>query len=401
MSGARPFGHAMLAEWMLDPSILYLNHGTVGATPRRVLAAQQTIRDEIERQPAQVLLRELSDIGDRPSRGARSRLRQAADRVGHFLNARGDDLVFTDNVTTAINAVLRSLRLGPGDEIVSTSLAYGAILNAARHTAEGAGAMLRVVDLPDPPTPEGAVSAIVGALGPRTRLAVVDHITSESALVLPVEAIVGQCRARGIPILIDGAHAPGAIALDVPAIQADWYAANLHKWAWAPRSCGFLWAAPERQRDLHPAVISWGLGQGFTREFDWVGTRDPSPWLAAPAGIDLLRELGLEEIRRYNHGLAWEAGRHLSAAWGVPFATPESMIGTMVTVPLPERLGSTPEDAYRHRTRLFEQERIEVQLHAFRGRLWVRVSAQIYNETADIQRLAEAVNALTQVANEA
>jgi isopenicillin-N epimerase len=401
MSGSPAFGHRMLAEWMLDPSILYLNHGTVGATPRRVLRAQQEIRDEIERQPAEFLLRELTDIGDRPPSGARTRLRTAADRVGEFLGVRGGDLVFTDNVTTAINAVLRSFRFEPGDEVVSTQLAYGAILNAARYAAGQAGATLRVVELPDPPTPEGAAAAVVQALGPRTRLVVVDHITSESALLLPVETIARQCRERGIPILIDGAHAPGAIALDIAAIGADWYAANLHKWAWAPRSCGILWASPERQRGVHPSVISWGLEQGFTREFDWVGTRDPSPWLAAPAAIDLLREWGWGEIRRSNHALAWEAGRILSRAWGVPFTTPEAMIATMVTVPLPERLGSTAEDAYRHRRRLFEEDRIEVQLHAWRGRLWVRVSAQIYNEIADIHRLAEAVSALGPVTNEA
>jgi isopenicillin-N epimerase len=396
------FGRRTLDLWPLDPHILYLNHGTVGVTPRRVLATQQAIREEIERQPAQFLLRELADIGDRAPRPEGTRIRAAAGAVAEFLGARGEDLVFADNATTAINAVLRSLPLQAGDEILVTDLAYGAISNAATYVAAGAGATARAVEMPHPLlSADAAVEAIAAELGPRTRLAVIDHITSESALLLPIERIVAACRERGVPVLVDGAHAPGSIALDIPSIGADWYAGNLHKWAWTPRSCGFLWAAPARQRDLHPAVISWGLGLGYTREFDWVGTRDPSPWLAAPDAIAFQREIGVEAIRAWNHGLAWEAGRTLAEAWGTSFETPESMIATMATVALPERMGSTAEDALRLRRALFEEDRIEVQLHAWRSRLWVRVSAQIYVEPADIRRLAEAVLARASVTNDA
>lgn len=396
------FGRRTLDLWPLDPRILYLNHGTVGVTPRRVLATQQAIRDEIERQPAQFLLRELADIGDRPARPEGTRIRAAAAAVAEFLGARGEDFVFADNATTAINAVLRSVSLQAGDEILATDLAYGAVLNAATHVAAGAGAAVRVVEMPHPlVSADDALRAIVEALGPRTRLAIVDHITSESALLLPIARIVAACRARGVPVLVDGAHVPGAIALDIPSIDADWYAGNLHKWLWTPRSCGFLWASPGRQRDLHPAVISWGFRMGFTREFDWVGTRDPSPWLAAPDAIAFQKEIGLDAIRAWNHGLAWESGRRLAEAWGTRFETPESMIATMATVALPERMGATPEDALRLRRALFEEDRIEVQLHAWKSRLWVRVSAQIYVEQADIRRLAEAVLARGSVANKA
>jgi isopenicillin-N epimerase len=385
------FGHRMLEHWGLDPDVLYLNHGTVGAVPLRVLATQRAIRDQIERQPSRFLLRELSAIAvgvplDVP------RMRAAAAEIAAFVGARGEDLAFVDNATTGCNAVLRSLPLGPGDEILVTDHGYGGIDRAVRHAARERGAVVRAVTLPYPPRDRAALAgAIEDALGPRTRLAVVDHVTSSSALVLPIERIVARCRARGVPVLVDGAHAPGMLPLDLPAIGADWYTGNLHKWAWSPRSAGFLWAPPERQAGLHPAVISWGLDQGFTAEFDWVGTRDPSPFLAAPVGLRLMAEWGVDAVRAHNHGLAWHAARHLAARWDVPLELDEPMVGAMATVPLPARFGSSAEDAARLRDALLAEDRIEIQLHAWRERLWVRVSAQVYNAFEDIERLAEAV----------
>jgi len=389
---SNPFGHAMLAHWALDPTIAYLNHGTVGATPRRVLAAQQAVRDEIERQPSRFLLRELTAIDMGARHPGPPRMRAAADVVGAFVGARGDDLAFVDNATTGVNAVMRSLALRPGDEILITSYVYGAVANIARFVARERGAVVKTVEIPFPlHDPGEVVSAIAAAVGPRTRVVVADHITSETALLLPLAEIAARCRARGVPVLADGAHAPGAIALDIPALGVDWYVANLHKWAWVPRSSGILWAPLGRQAGLHPAVISWGLDQGFTAEFDLVGTRDPSAHLAAPAAIAFLRELGFEAVCAHNHALAVSAARLLAARWGTALASPESMIATMATVPLPARFGTTREEAARLRDALLFEDRIEVQLHAAHGRLWVRVSAQVYNELSDYERLAEAV----------
>ena len=385
----------MLEHWALDPAIVYLNHGTVGAPPRRVLAAQQAIRDEIERQPAQFLLRELSTPPNGVlSRRGRPRQRDAADAVGAFLGAKGDDLVFVDNATAGINAVLRSLTFDPGDEILITDLGYGAIANAATYVARAHGAVVRVVSLPFPISdPGAALEAVVNALTERTRILIVDHITSETALVLPLAEIAARCRAKGVPVLVDGAHAPGAIALDIPALGVDWYTGNLHKWAWSPRSCGVLWCAPARQPALHPPVISWGLDHGMLAEFDWVGTRDPSAALAAPEGIAFMRELGVDAVRAYNHALVWEAAQWLSKRWGTALPAPECMIGTMATVPLPEKAGSTKEDGARLKDALLYEDHIEAQVHALRGRVWVRLSAQIYNDMSDIERLARAVEA--------
>lgn len=385
------FGRAMLDHWMLDPDITYLNHGTVGATPRRVLQKQQALRDEMERQPSRFVLRELNAEQPMPWRPV-SRLREASDRVAAFLGARGDDLVFVPNVTTGMNAVLWSIPLAPGDEVVITDLAYGAIALTAAAVCERHGALLRTVRIDYPVHDAGdLVEPIVRALSPRTRLVVIDHVTAQTALVMPVAAIAGECHARGVPVLVDGAHAPGSRPVDVPALDVDWYAANLHKWAYAPRGCGILWAAPERQRVLHAPVVSWGRNRGFRHEFEHTPTADPTMYLAAPEGLALLCEWNFPACVGYMHDLAWEAGKILSERWGTAFETPRELIGAMATVPLPASLGSTPEEASQLRLALLVEDRIEVQLHAWRGRLWVRVSAQVYNDRHDIERLADAV----------
>ncbi len=392
-SAARTFGKSMLPEWPLEPSVTYLNHGTVGVTPHRILAAQQAIRDDIERRPSDYLLRELTSIVVGRPRPDKPRMRQAADVVAEFLGARGDDLVFVDNATTGANAVLRSFPLEPGDEILVTDLGYGGVTQAASFAARERRGVLRTAVTPYPVRSSAdLVDAVVAAIGPKTRLAVIDHITSQSALILPVAEIARQCHARGVAVLADGAHAPGAITFDIPSLGVDWYVANLHKWMWTPRSSGILWAPPERQKDLHPAVISWGLDQGFTAEFDLPGTRDPSAHLAAPAAIAMMRELGVAAVQRYNHALAWAGARKLAERWNVPLETPESLIGTMATVVLPESVGHTADESLNVRDRLLFEHGIEVQLHSFRDRLHARISAQLYNTMEDIERLAEAVS---------
>ncbi len=381
----------MLEHWLLDPDVTYLNHGTVGAPPKRVLRAQQALRDEMERQPSRFVLRELQGGQPMPWR-RESRLREAIAQVAPFVGSRPEDLVFVANVTTGINAVLRSAALAPGDDILITDLGYGAVGFAAGVVAGERGATVRVAEMPYPMrTPDDAVDAIVRALTPHTRLVVVDHITPRTALVLPVKAIVDACHARGIPVLVDGAHAPGSIALDIASIGADWYAANLHKWAHAPRGCGILWAAPERQATLRHPIVYWGSGHGFHAEFEHQATSDPTNYLAAPEGIATLREWGVGAVLAYMHGLAREAAALLAARWGTAFEVPDEMIGAMVAVPLPERAGSTADQAAALRTALLVEDRVEVQMHAWRGRLWARVCTQVYNDRSDVERLASAV----------
>jgi isopenicillin-N epimerase len=384
------FGRVCLPEWPLDPAVTYLNHGTVGVTPLRVLEAQRRIRDGVERAPAQAVLRDHSGLVG-ANRGP-SRVREAAADVAAFVGARPEDLVFVDNATTGVNAVLRSIRFEPGDEVLLTDHGYGAVANAARLIAGQQGGSVTTVRVPYPAFSPGAlVEAVAAGVTPRTRLAVFDHVTSESALILPLKEMAGVCRARGVRVLADGAHAPGVLALDVPSLGVDWYAANLHKWACAPRSCGFLWASQVAQVDLHPTVISWGLGLGFAAEFDWVGTRDLSACLAAPEGLAYLRARGLDQAWSYNHNLAWQGASLLANAWGSEIPASESATGFMATVPVPATVGSAPADATRLRDALLFEHAIEVQVHAGYGRVWVRISAQVYNDLDEVARLARAV----------
>ena len=386
-----PFGNEMRRLWPLEPESIYLNHGTVGVTPRAVLDAQQRWRDRIERHPSKFLLRNLwsftgSDADDP------TLLRQAAARVAAFVGAPADDLVFVDNTTTGVNAVVRSLPIEAGDELVITDHAYGGIVTAVRYIADRAGATVTTVQVPYPQFDQRVlVERVAAALTRRTRLVLVDHIAAQSALIFPVRDLVRVCHDAQVPVLVDGAHVPGALDLNVSAIGADFYVANLHKWAMAPRSSAFMVVAPGFQSQIHPAVISWGLGEGFIREFGWVGTRDPTPWLAAPDGIEFLESLGLDAVRHYNHDLAWRAARHLTAVWNTSVGFDESVVGSMVTVPVPASVGSTKADAVRLRDRLLFEHNIEVQVHERAGQLWVRVSAQVYNDDNDIDRLAQAV----------
>jgi isopenicillin-N epimerase len=387
---ATSFGKAMLAEWPLDPAITYLNHGTVGVTPRRIQAAQRELRELIERQPAQFMLRELTAAAF-GRRNEAPRLRAAAATVAAFFGASGDDVVFVDNITTGASAVLRSFPFEPRDEVLVTELGYGGVMRAALFAARERGATLRVVEMPHPFRAERLAEAYAAATGPRTRLAIVDHVCAESAIVFPLRETAALLRAKGVAVLADGAHAPGSIPLDIPSLGVDWYVGNLHKWAWAPRSSGILWAPKARQAGLHPTVISWGLDLGFTAEFDQLGTRDPSNHLCAPAALALMQEWGVAAVQGYNHELAWTGARRLAEQWQTDFDVPEAMVGAMATVPLPAALGSTREEAIALRDALLFDDRIEVQVHAWRGRIWARISAQIYNDLADIDRLGDAV----------
>jgi isopenicillin-N epimerase len=319
-------------------------------------------------------------------------MRQAAGSVAAFLGAEGKDLVFVDNATGGVNAVLRSFPFAPGDEILLTDHSYGAVTRAVEFAARDRQAIVRTVEIPYPSFDAvRLVDGVAAAIGARTRVFVIDHITSESALILPLAEIAARCRERGVLVLADGAHAPGVLPLDIPALGVDWYVANMHKWAHAPRSCGVLWAAPDQQPHLHPPVISWGLDEGFTQEFDWVGTRDPSPWLAAPEGLAFLEEMGFDAVRQYIHDLAWRSAQRLTERWGTTLSIDETSAGSMVTVPLPDALGDSAEAAKQLRSDLLFEDRIEVQLHAGHGRLWTRISAQVYNDAGDFERLATAV----------
>jgi isopenicillin-N epimerase len=391
VTGRHTFGHAMHAHFSLDPAITYLNHGTVGVVPRRVQQAQQAIRDEIERQPARYVVRELADVGEFQLRMP-PRMRTAAAAVASFVGVDAKDLAFVDNATTGYNAVLRSWPFEKGDEILVTDHSYGTVGLTAEYVASRTGARVVTLAMPFPSTtPEKVIAAFEAAVTPRTRIAVVDHVTAPSALVLPLAEITARLRARGVAVLVDGAHALGALPVDISKLGADFYTGNLHKWAMAPRPSAILWASPARQKDLHPTAISWGYGKGMSAEFDMLGTRDPSMWLAAPEGIAFMRDIGLEAMREYNHRTVWEAARSLTERWGTQIPAPESMYGSMVTIPLPERFGTTREAASRLKDVLLFEEHIETQPNFIQGRIYIRLAAQVYNDASDFEKLRLAI----------
>lgn len=385
------YGRHLLAEWMLDPSLSYLNHGTVGAPPRRVMEEYRRIQDMVERQPAQFQLRDLADI-DGQGLPPHPHMRVAAEGVARRLGCAASNLVFVDNATTGVNAVLRSFPFVHGDEILVTSLGYGAVTYTAQYVARENGCTVRTVELPPyDSTPDEYVALVDAAIRESTRVVIIDHITSQTALVLPVREIIERCHAKGALVLVDAAHSPGAIHVDIESYGADWYTANLHKWGFAPRSCGILWAHPGHHSTLHPTVISWGLDNGIAAEFDLLGTRDPAPWLTAPFALDLVEEWGGADLRRHNHDLVMEAARMVSGEFGRAHSTDETMVGPMVNVGLPATFGTTKEEAVALQYRLLNTHGIELPLFPDAYGLRMRISAQIYNDFSDIERLVAAL----------
>jgi isopenicillin-N epimerase len=377
------FGAGAREQWLLDPDCAFLNHGSFGATPRSVLAEQDEWRRRMERQPVHFLVTE-----------APAAIRTAAEDLATFLGARGEDLAFVDNATTGANAVLRSIAWQPGDEILYTNHGYGAVNKAIEYVCGRTGARPVEARIPFPIEHEDeVVEAVRAALTSKTRLVVIDHVTSPTALVLPVKRVVELCQANGTDVLVDGAHAPGMLPLDLEELGATYYTGNCHKWLMAPKGCAFLWARGEAKRELHPTVISWGWPNGFTEEFDWTGTRDPSAWLSIGAALAFYHQVSPRRRREHNDGLAAWAAAMLEEGWRVAPVTPRHMRGSMATMRLPVALPGTKDEGKRVHDALWHNHRVEVPLIDFAGGLYIRVSAQAYNTPADYERLLDAVRA--------
>lgn len=375
------FGPGMRERFQLEPDMAFLNHGSYGAAPKEVLAVQGELRSRLESQPVRFMSRELP-----------GRLAEAGAVLAEFVGAHAADLAFVENATAGCNAVLRSLHFKPGDEILITDHIYPAVRNILRHVTAESGALLVEAHLPFPlQGPQPVIDAVTAKITDCTKLVVLDHITSPTATILPAVEIAAAAKSVGARVLLDSAHAPGHIDFDVTALGADWVTGNAHKWLFAPKGAAFLWAAPEAQEGLHPTVISHGYGKGFQMEFGWTGTRDPSAWLAVPAAIDFYKRIGGRAVRSHNHDLARRAADLLMERLGTGPASPTSMRGAMATIELPTNLAGEVEVGRALNARIWEKHRIEVPIFAFAGKLWVRISAQVYNELAEYEELAAAL----------
>ena len=380
---------------MLEPDLLFLNHGSFGSCPRPVLEAQARRREQMERQPVEFFVRRLGAAYD-----------EARAVVARFLGGEADNLAWVPNATSGINAILRSMDLRPGDELLTTDHEYNACRNVLEFAAARADARVVVAEVPFPLSgPEQAVEAIVERVTSRTRLLLVDHVTSQSALVMPIEALVRELRDRDVEILIDGAHAPGMVPIDLGALDVEYYVGNCHKWLCAPKGAGFLHVRDDRQASVRPAIISHGANSTRTDrsryliEFDWMGTADPTAVLCVPDALHFMESLlpgGWPELYSRNRDLALAGRRVLCAALDVPPPCPDEMIGAMASLPLPPGERQLPNSAlYADPLQdvLLEKWRIEVPIIPWPAspRRMIRISAQVYNRIEQYERLAEAL----------
>jgi len=386
-------------QWPLDPGVAFLNHGSFGSCPRAVLEFQAELRERLERQPVRFFVRELEGLWD-DARGA----------LAEFLGAEADELVFVPNATSGVNAVLRSLRFEPGDELLVTNHEYNACWNALNFAAGQRDARVVVAEVPFPlRDEEEVVERILARVTPRTRLALFDHVTSQTGLVLPAQCLVRELAARGVDSFIDGAHAPGMVPLDLGDIGAAYYTGNCHKWLCAPKGAAFLCVRHDRQERIRPLVISHGANSPrkdrsrFLIEFGWMGTGDPSAWLSVPEALRFMGSLlpgGWPAVMRRNCELAIAARNVLCTTLNIKPPCPDRFIGSLASVPLPDAADATPSKSPLYldplQDRLLAEYGIEVPIIPWPAppRRLLRISAQLYNSLPQYERLGAALRSL-------
>ncbi len=369
--------------FFLDPDVVFLNHGSFGATPRPVFEKYQEWQRKLERQPVEFLSRHFIDL-----------MRNARAALAAYVHADVNNLVYVPNATTGLNIVARSLPLKPGDEIVTTDHEYGALDRTWRFLCRKTGAVYKPRPIPLPvTTADDMVERVWQGMTPHTRVLFLSHITSPTALTLPVVELCQRARDAGIISIVDGAHTVGQVPLDLQAIGADFYASNAHKWLCAPKGSAFLFARPEMQHLVEPLVVSWGYepetpsASRFVDEQEWTGTRDVAAYLATPDAIKFCVEHHWDDVRAQCHTLVQYARECINTLTGLPAICPDSVdwYMQMATMALP------PCDKEKLKTRLYDEFRIEVPIVEWQDRQFVRLSIQAYNSKEDVDRLVEAL----------
>ena len=383
-------------HWLLDPNVVFLNHGSFGSCPRVVLEFQRQLRDRLERQPVRFMVRELEPLWD-----------EARLALAQFAGAETDDLVFVPNATSGVNTVLRSLRFNAGDELLVTNHEYNACRNALNFAAEQSGARVVVANIPFPLRHEDElVLPVLESVTPRTKLVLLDHVTSQTGLVLPVQRLVRELTSRGVDSLIDGAHAPGMVPLNLREIGAAYYTGNCHKWLCAPKGAAFLHVRRDRQELVCPLTISHGANSPradrsrYLIEFGWTGTGDPTACLSVPEALRFMGSLlpgGWAAVMRRNRELALAARRVLCQALQVEAPCPDKFIGSLASLPLPDATDAAPSKSPLYldplQDALLEQHSIEVPIIPWPAppKRLLRISSQLYNSLPQYERLAKAL----------
>lgn len=376
--------------WLLDRNVTFLNHGSFGACPRPVLEVQAKLRSQLESEPLRFFGREWEGLLD-----------DARSKLALFVGADVEDLAFVPNATTGVNSVLRSLCFSPPDEILTTNHEYNACRNALDFVSSRTGARVVVAEVPFPiNSPNQVVEAVIEKVSPNTRLVLLDHITSQTGLIFPIQQLVQELELRGVDTLIDGAHALGMVPLNLQEIGATYYTGNCHKWLCAPKGAGFLYVRRDKQPSIRPVTISHGANSPrrdksrFQLEFDWMGTTDPTAYMCVPQAIAFMGSLlsgGWDELRQRNHQLVLQGRQVLCEALGMESVCPEEMIGSMAVIAMPGTLEN--RNYMSLHDELFDKFGIEVQVVPWseKPRLLVRISAQVYNSLEQYEYLGKAL----------
>jgi isopenicillin-N epimerase len=374
---------ALREQFLIRPGVTFLNHGSFGACPKPVFEKYQAWQLELERQPVEFIGRRRVEL-----------LGQARAALAAYLNADADEIVYQPNVTQALNIPARSLPLKQGDEILATDHEYGALERTWKFVCQKTGAVYKPVTLPNPlDDPEDVVKAMMAAVTPRTKVLFLSHITSPTAVTFPIEALIAKAKEAGLWTMIDGAHAPGQVPVDLHGLGVDFYGGNCHKWLCSPKGVGFLYARRDLQHLLEPLVISWGWeardpsGSKFIDENEFQGTRDFSAALAVPDAIQFQAEHDWPRVREECHALAQLARAQISELTDLPPLTTDSEVwySQMAAMPLP------PGDEKVLKQRLYDEYQIEIPIMVWQGQRYIRISAQGYNTRADVDKLVGAL----------
>lgn len=400
-------------DWSIPEDVVYLNHGSFGPAPLVVQLAREEWSRRLESQPMDFYLKQMEPALD-----------EAMAKLAKFVGGDARDMAFVDNATVAMNVVADSIDLKSGDEVLLNDHGYGAVFRIWRRRCDEVGARVVTARLggrqdgnDDTPsalsnqltTTDDIVQPILNAVTERTKLIVVSHITSPSAIIFPVTEICRQARTRGIPVCIDGPHAIAMIAVNLKEIDCDYYCASLHKWLSAPFGSGFLYVRREHQKQLKPPMTSWGRSLGgyperWQDQFNWLGSRDPAPFLAVPAAIEFLERTGLQEFRQWIHELAQSARHKLEQLFGQTAWVPDSpdWYGSMAAVPLPATDYKKPKPNSMHpvQRELRERFRIEIPFIECRGQLQLRVSCHLYNNPGEIDYLIDSLKQIQSTTKE-